>query len=119
MPTLFYVFTLHALAQFITTSQAFGFEALTPCILTASDGLVVRAYCEETITRCALTASNGAIVQAFCEPSLVSQPFASITGISALQNATGKATKASTFQILRTSTNNVGKAILVLRDALF
>lgn len=96
MHTLLYVFTVLLLAHFITTSQALGLEALTPCALTASNGAVVQAYCEETITPCVLTASNGAIVQAYCEPSLVDQPLASI---SALQNATST---TSFIQILGT-----------------
>ena len=108
MPTLFNIYTLLSFAQLSTPSQALGLEALTPCVLTASDGVVVQAYCEESITPCVLTGSNGAIVSAYCEPTLVSQPFASITGISALRNTTET---ASTFQILGTDKNTVSKAI--------
>ena len=104
MPTLFDIYTLLSFAQFSTASQALGLEALTPCILTASDGAIVQAYCEESITPCILTASNGAVVSAYCEPTLVSQPFASITGISAPQNTTDTTT---IFQILGTNTNTV------------
>ena len=110
MPTLLSIFTVLSFTHFTTLSQALGLEALTPCVLTASDGAVVQAYCEETITPCVLTASNGAIVSAYCEPSLVSQPFASISGTSALQNTTGT---SSLFQILGTSTSNVSKAMAV------
>ena len=111
MHTLFYVLVLLSYAHSITTSQVLGLEALTPCVLTASDGAIVQAFCEETITPCVLTASNGAIVQAYCEPSLVSQPFASITGSSALQNTTGL---TSIFQILGSTSNAVSKTMSVL-----
>ena len=108
MSTLFYVITLLFCAHSFKKVQSLVLEALTPCILTASGVVVVQAYCEETITPCTLTASNGAIVHAYCEPSLVSQPFVSITAFSALQNATGT---TSTFQLLRTSASTVRKAI--------
>ena len=107
MPTLFHS---------ITTSQSLCLEALTPCVLTASDGGIVQAYCEETITPCVLTASNGAIVQAYCEPSWISQQFASITGIPALQNTTDT---TALFQILGTSSNTVSKALFALRVTVF
>ena len=116
MHTLLYVFTVLSFAQLINISQALGLEALTPCVLTASNGAVVQAYCEETITPCVLTASNGAIVQAYCETSLVSQPFASITGASALQNTTSS---TSIFQIFSTHSNIVSKAMLVLGNDIF
>lgn len=109
MHTLLYFFQVLSIAQFITTSQSL-LEALTPCVLTASDGDVVQAYCEETITPCILTASNGAIVQAYCEPSLVTQLFASITGISAPRNTNGT---TSNFQILAASSNTVCYRILI------
>lgn len=108
MPTLINIYTLLSFAQFSTASQTLGLEALTPCALTASDGAIVQAYCEESITPCVLTASNGAIVSAYCEPTLVSLPFASITGISALQNKTDT---TSFLQILGTNTNTVSKLI--------
>ena len=106
MYTLFYCYvsTILSLTQYITKSHSLGFEALTPCLLTASDGVAVHAFCEETITPCTLRASNGALVQAYCEPSLVSQPFASVTGISALQNTSSV---PSIFQILGSSTDTV------------
>lgn len=104
MYTLLYVFTILSFTRHITTSQAIGLEALTPCFLTASDGVAVHAFCGETITPCTLRASDGALVQAYCEPSLVSEPFASITGTSALQNSTGK---TSLLQILARSPDTV------------
>ncbi|KAF6234864.1 hypothetical protein HO173_007084 [Letharia columbiana] len=104
MPTLFYILILLSFSHSITTSQSLCLEALTPCVLTASDGGIVQAYCEETITPCVLTASNGAIIQAYCEPSWISQPFASITGIPALQNTTHT---TALFQILGTNSHTI------------
>ena len=104
MYTLLYVFTILSFTRYITTSQAIGLEALTPCFLTASDGVAVQAFCEETITPCTLRASDGALVQAYCEPSLVSEPFASITGTTALQNLSSK---TSLLQILARSPDTV------------
>lgn len=106
MPTLLYISTVLSFTHSITFSRALGLEALTPCALTASDGAVVQAYCEETITPCVLTGSNGAIVSAYCEPGLVSQPFASISGTSALQNTSGA---SSLFQILGTGSTSVSE----------
>ena len=112
MYTLFYMSTILSFTQYITTSHSFGLEALFPCLLTASDGAAVHAFCEETITPCTLAASNGALVAAYCEPSLASQPFASITGLSALQNATGT---TSVLQILGSSTDSVSLVLSRLK----
>ena len=116
MYTFLHVVTVLSFIQGITKSQGFGLDALTPCMLTASDGAAVHAFCEEVITPCTLRASNGDIVQAYCESSLFSQPFASVTGSSVLPNVTGT---ASTFQILGSNMNTVRRAVSIIEYALF